>query len=70
MLRLSALVTERLDPQQTGLSGSRRRRADLAHLIDRLGARFGLRRVAGLNRSNTHIPEFAVTAVRGTCASS
>jgi protein ImuB len=62
MLRLSALVTERLDPQQTGLSG-RDEAADLAHLIDRLGARFGLRRVTRLEPRNTHIPEFAVAAV-------
>ena len=37
--------------------------AELAHLIDRLGARFGLRRVTRLVPQDTHIPEFAVTAV-------
>jgi protein ImuB len=63
MLRLSALVTERFDPQQTGLAGSGDEAADLAHLIDRLGARFGLRRVSRLQACNTHIPEFAVAAV-------
>jgi protein ImuB len=63
MLRLSALVTERLDPQQTGLSGDSDDAADLAHLIDRLGARFGLRRVSRLEPRDTHIPEFAVAAV-------
>jgi protein ImuB len=63
MLRLSAVVTERLDPQQTGLSGGGDEPADLAHLIDRLGARFGLRRVCRLQPRNTHIPEFAVAAV-------
>jgi len=63
MLRLSALVTERLDPQQTGLSGDSDDAADLAHLIDRLGARFGLRRVSRLQPGDTHIPEFAVAAV-------
>ena len=36
---------------------------DLAHLIDRLGARFGLRRVTRLVPQDTHIPEFAVAAV-------
>ena len=40
MVRLSALVTERLDPAQTGLAGSDHA-SELAHLIDRLGARFG-----------------------------
>ena len=63
MLRLSALVTERFDPQQSGLAGSGDDAADLAHLIDRLGARFGLRRVSRLEERNTHIPEFAVAAV-------
>jgi protein ImuB len=63
MLRLSALVTERFDPQQTGLSGGGDDAADLAHLVDRLGARFGLRRITRLEPRNTHIPEFAVAAV-------
>ena len=42
--------------------------ADLAHLIDRLGARFGLRRVTRLVPQDTHIPEFAVMAVAARCA--
>jgi protein ImuB len=62
MMRLSALVTERIDPVQTGLDGSDHA-ADLAHLIDRLGARFGLRRICRLVPQNTHIPEFAMAAV-------
>ena len=62
MIRLSALVTERHDPRQTGL-GSARPRGRLAHLIDRLGARFGLRRVTRQMPADTHIPEFAVMAV-------
>src|SRR5436190_534922 len=62
MLRLSAVVTERLDPQQAGLSGGVDA-ADLAHLIDRLGARFGLRRISRFEPRNTHIPEFAVAAM-------
>jgi protein ImuB len=62
MLRLTALVTDRFDPPQIGFAGSD---ADttLAHLIDRLGARFGLRRVTRLVPQNTHIPEFAIAAV-------
>jgi protein ImuB len=36
---------------------------ELAHLIDRLGARFGLRRVTRQMPADTHVPEFAVTAV-------
>jgi protein ImuB len=62
MLRLAALVTERYEPQQTGLAAPDHA-AELAHLVDRLGARFGLRRVTRLIPQDTHIPEFAVTAV-------
>ena len=62
MVRLCALVTERSDPQQTGLAAPDHE-AELAHLIDRLGARFGLRRVMRQVPQDTHIPEFAVTAV-------
>jgi protein ImuB len=62
IIRLAALVTERSDPQQTGLAALDHA-ADLAHLIDRLGARFGLRRVTRQVDQDTHIPEFAVTAV-------
>jgi protein ImuB len=62
MVRLSALVAERSDPAQTGLAGGDSAE-ELAHLIDRLGARFGLRRVSRLMPQNTHIPEYAVTAV-------
>ena len=62
MLRLAALVTERCEPAQTGLA-TPDHAAELAHLIDRLGARFGLRRVTRFVAQDTHIPEFAVMAV-------
>ena len=62
MLRLTALVTERFDPPQTGFAGPDTE-TSLTHLIDRLGARFGLRRVTRLVPQDTHIPEFAVAAV-------
>ena len=62
MVRLAALATERHDPQQTGLAAPDYG-AELAHLIDRLGARFGLRRVTRLIEQDTHIPEYAVMAV-------
>ena len=62
MLRLAALVTERVDAAQTGLAQPDHA-AELAHLIDRLGARFGLRRVTRFVAQDTHIPEFAVMAV-------
>jgi protein ImuB len=62
VVRLCALVTERSDPQQTGLAAPDHA-AELAHLIDRLGARFGLRRVTRLIEQDTHIPEYAAMAV-------
>ena len=69
MVRLCTLVTERSDPQQTGLAQPDHA-ADLTHLIDRLGARFGLRRVTRLVPQDTHIPEFAVMAVAASMAPS
>jgi len=62
MLRLAALATERHEPAQTGLAAPDHTQ-ELAHLIDRLGARFGLRRVTRMLPQDTHIPEFAVMAV-------
>jgi protein ImuB len=62
MLRLVALVTERSEAAQTGLAQPDHAE-ELAHLIDRLGARFGLRRVTRFVAQDTHIPEFAVAAV-------
>ncbi len=65
LVRLSAPVTERCDPVQAGLArhAAADEAAELGHLIDRLGARFGLRRVTRLAPQDTHIPEFAVAAV-------
>ena len=62
MVRLAALVVERCDPVQTGLAAPDHE-AELAHLVDRLGARFGLRRVTRLVPQDTHIPEYAVAAM-------
>ncbi|HXL67955.1 MAG TPA: DNA polymerase Y family protein [Xanthobacteraceae bacterium] len=62
VIRLSALATERLDPVQTGLARDSGE-AELSHLVDRLSARFGERRVQRLIPQNTHIPELAVAAV-------
>jgi protein ImuB len=62
VIRLATLAAERSDPTQTGLAAPDHA-AELAHLIDRLGARFGLRRVTRLVPQDTHIPEFAVAAV-------
>ena len=59
VVRLGALATDRCDPAQTGLAAPDHA-AELAHLIDRLGARFGLRRVTRFVPQDTHIPEYAV----------
>ncbi len=48
VLRLGATVVERLDPPQTTLApieGARATQQDLSDLIDKLGARLGLRRI-------------------------
>jgi protein ImuB len=75
MVRLAALVTERSEPVQAALAHTGHAApdgdAELWHLIDRLGARFGTRRVTRLVPQDTHIPEFAVAAVpaaRGSMA--
>jgi protein ImuB len=62
VVRLAALATERCEPAQTGLAAPDHA-AELAHLIDRLGARFGGRRVTRLVPQDTHIPEYAAMAV-------
>lgn len=67
VLRLGALEVEPCDAPQTdlGLDPQARSSAapDLADLVDRLGARLGLRRVLRLYPQATHIPEFAVAAI-------
>jgi protein ImuB len=65
MVRLAALVTERSEPVQAALAGrgAPDAEAELWHLIDRLGARFGPRRVTRLVPQDTHIPDYAVVAV-------
>lgn len=62
MVRLSALVCERLDPAQGGLAGQDNQ-TELAHLVDRLSARFGSRRLTRFVPRDTHIPEYAVVSV-------
>jgi protein ImuB len=58
VIRLSALSVEPLDPVQAGLSEGDSSR-EIAHLIDRLMARFGAERVQRLVSQDTHIPELA-----------
>jgi protein ImuB len=69
MLRLSALVVERMDEVQAGLARDDHA-AELAHLIDRLSARFGSSRVVRPMPRDTHIPEFAEQMVAAQQAQS
>ena len=62
MVRLAALAAERLDQAQPGWDDTSGE-SDLADLIDRLGARFGLSRVTRLVAADTHRPERASVAV-------
>ena len=62
LVRLSAVVAERSDPAQTTLAGPDSAVA-LAHLIDRLGARFGLHQVTVPVARDSHIPEYAVAVL-------
>ena len=66
VIRLSARTTEPLDPAQGGLArgdlAAADETADMAELVDRLGARLGLRRVTRLTPHDTHIPEQAASA--------
>jgi protein ImuB len=69
LVRLSALVAERQSETQSSLAGPDAA-AELAHLIDRLGARFGLDRVTMPVARDTHIPEYAVAAMPAHAAAS
>ena len=66
LIRLAALSVEGLPGEQGGLHGTlsqaRDRPEDFADLIDRLGARFGTRRVQRLDFLDTHWPEGVVAA--------
>jgi protein ImuB len=68
VVRLAAIKVERATMPQSALAigigvEGRDHSRDLADLIDRLGARLGLRRVLRFEQQETHIPEFAVAAV-------
>jgi protein ImuB len=68
VLRLSALTVERQDEEQADWLAPVE--DDLADLIDRLGARLGLRRITRLSLVDRHWPEFAVAAVPAAMARS
>jgi protein ImuB len=67
-VRLSVLRAERDDPAQVDLSGGAEAEADLARLIDRLGARLGLSRVMRVLPVESHIPEAAMMSVAASRA--
>lgn len=62
-VRLAVTASDRDDPAQIDLAGSAEASADLAHLVDRLGARLGLGRVRRAVPEETHIPEAAAALV-------
>jgi protein ImuB len=62
MIRLSVGTNERMEEKQAGLAGPDHD-ADLAHLVDRLGARFGQERIGRIVEHDTHIPEHAAVVV-------
>ncbi|RAI29926.1 hypothetical protein CH338_28175, partial [Rhodoplanes elegans] len=65
LVRLGALLTERSEARQAGLDVEGALgdpAAELAHLVDRLSARFGARRVTRPVLRDAHVPEHAVVA--------
>ncbi|MGO9674926.1 MAG: Y-family DNA polymerase [Methylocella sp.] len=70
VIRLAALEVERKDPDEADCfdieqcqgAQANLAAADLADLVDRLGAHLGIRRVTRLVFNAAHTPEFAVTA--------
>lgn len=60
MVRLAVLRSEPLDATQIDLAGKMAEGADLARLVDRLGARLGPARITRFIPVDTHIPERAV----------
>ena len=71
MVRLSVLATDEAAPAQIDLSGEADSEADLGQLIDRIGVRLGLDRVARMGAYESHVPErsaIAVPAADGSAA--
>jgi protein ImuB len=61
VIRLAVTTAEKAEIAQTDLVSTATGSDDLAHLIDRLGVRFGQRRVKRLGFAESHVPEYAVT---------
>ncbi len=67
VVRLAALAAERLDQAQPGWDAAPDS-SDLADLVDRLGARFGLGRITRLVVADAHRPERAARSVMAAAA--
>ncbi len=61
VVRLSVVTAEPTTAPQTDIVSSANGNDDIALLIDRLGVRFGTRRVKRLGFAESHVPEYAVT---------
>jgi protein ImuB len=66
-IRLAAGVSENFEARQEGFS-TQDQADELSHLIDRLGARFGLDNICRIAPQNTHIPECAFLFTPAHCA--
>jgi len=62
VVRLSVTTAEKTTPAQRDIVAAAQSAGDIDHLIDRLGVRFGIRRVQRLGFAESHIPEYAVVA--------
>ncbi len=62
VVRLSVTTAEKTQAAQTDIVTSASGSDGIDHLIDRLGVRFGTRRVQRLGLAESHIPEYAVIA--------
>ncbi|WP_321505921.1 DNA polymerase Y family protein [Breoghania sp.] len=68
LLRLSVLESQRDDGTQIGMGEEAAQADALAHLIDRLGARLGLRAVTRFLPCDTHLPEHRSASVPAALA--
>jgi protein ImuB len=69
LVRLSVLATEDALPAQIDLAGETDGEADLDRLIDRIGVRLGLDRIARLGARESHVPERSAIALHAVDSS-
>jgi protein ImuB len=67
VIRLAVTTAEKADAAQVDLVSNASGGDDLTLLIDRLGVRFGPRRVKRLGFAESHVPEYAVTELKAEC---